>query len=66
MIPTPNNRAVQSGDSVTRSTPVVGANRQSATVQAHRAIATVRDILGRDPKARVMTGGTRLIVLPDK
>lgn len=52
MIPRPNNRVVQSGDTVTRQPAVVGAKRQTASVQAHRAIATVAEILGRTPKAR--------------
>jgi len=53
---------MKSPEVVTRPAP--GA--VSTKVQAHRAIATVREVLGRDPQSRVMTGGTRLIVLPDK
>lgn len=66
----PNNRAMQSGEVVTRDSQhqvgaVVGGKRQTDTVvQAHRAIATVRDVLGRDPKANVMAGGTGLISIP--
>lgn len=33
----------------------------STRAQAHRAMATVRDVLGRDPKSNVFVGGTRLI-----
>lgn len=58
----PQDRMMKSPEVVTRPAP--GA--VSTKVQAHRAIATLREVLGRDPQSRVMTGGTRLIVLPDK
>lgn len=58
MIPHPNTHAVQSGDTVTR-TPGVGVSTRR---QAHRAMATVAEILGRDPKRDdVFVGGTGLI-----
>jgi len=68
MIPKPENRAVSSGDVVTRAAARPGgsggtpAKRESTSVQAHRAMATVAEVLGRDPKRTdIFVGGTRLI-----
>lgn len=41
----------------TQRLPAANGARQ----QAHRAMATVADVLGRDPKREVFVGGTRLI-----
>ena len=74
MIKSPNTRAVQTGDSVTKRSGVGASSVAQAyaalrLVQAHqsRPAATVADILGRDPKREdVFVGGTRLIERPAK
>jgi hypothetical protein len=56
MMPRPNNRALQSGDTVTRKAAVVGA------FPTERKAATAADILGRDPREEnFVTGQTGLI-----
>jgi hypothetical protein len=66
MNPRPNNRVVQAGDTVTcDAAPGNGVVGASTKAQAHRAIATVREVLGRDPKRDdIFVGGTRLISRP--
>lgn len=63
MIPRPDNRAVQSGHIVTRDAARSGGQVAGVSGITRKA-ATIRDVLGRDPNANVMTGGTGLIELP--
>jgi hypothetical protein len=60
----PNNRALKSGDTLTRKRAVIG---RDTVRQAYRACATVADVLGRDPQEKdFVTGSTGLICSKSK